>query len=234
MSDAPSFARLAGRAIPFNRIARVDGGLETIDPGAFDGMIADGARVRVLWDSHDADAIEIANGARLFSDGRGLAFECLADVRVGVGKRHWALVAAVSQVINPHNECSVGDLDILAERWEIRDGVRVRRVLEARIGHVAICRSGTAAYGRHTGFWRPDRLDEAAWHIQAMAAEWQEGRALATLQAKRRGLIADAERLIRASDRTNRDLTDAELAAIKSTIASVRALDRVIARGRQP
>lgn len=238
MSDVPSFITVRGVAVPFN-VARFDGSrVEAFDPSAFDEMLARNITVPLLWDSHDegAGTMRLAHEARLFASPVGLMFSAIVDTRQAAGGSfRWALLAAMTRRREPADECSIGDLTIVSERRETIDGNRCSLVTKASIGHVAICRRGTTVYGATTGAWPCHLpLDTAPLRIQELAAKWETGKAAATLQAKRRQLLADADRIIRTSDRADRDLTAEEFATVSAKFAAVKALDRDLARVRQP
>lgn len=231
MSDVPSFITIRGYAAPFNRPMHVAGrGVEVIDRGAFDHMLNKRGKIRVTWDSHADDAEVLAHDAELFVDGYGLAFSCQVDMRsAGNGRRNWSIIRAITTCNNPADQCSVGGLAIAAERSDVVDGMPCTRVVQASIDHITICRD--AAYGRFTACW-PTHLpiEDAPWRVQELAAQWQAGKAAAGLEAKRRRLLTEAEHLIRSADRTDRDMSDGELAAFNAKLAAVRALDLELGR----
>ncbi|MBX3580029.1 MAG: hypothetical protein KF723_22725 [Rhizobiaceae bacterium] len=233
MSDVPSYITVRGVAVPFN-VARFDGSrVEAFDPGAFDDMLARNVTVPLFWDSHDdgPGTMRLANEARLFASADGLMFSATVDTRQAAGGSfRWALLAAMTRRREPVDECSIGDLTITSERRETIDGNRCSLVTKASIGHVAVCRRGTTVYGTSTGAWPCHLpLNTAPLRIRELSAKWEAGKAAVVLEAKRSNLLADVDRLIRISDRADRDLNDAEFASINAKLAAVRAIDSDLA-----
>lgn len=226
MSYRANLVEIRGLAAPFGRPTYIAGrGVEVLDPRVFDGMLAGGKRVPVLWDSHDegAGTIRLAEAATLFAGPAGLMFSARLDL-----SRNWGLLAAIVRRRDPVDQVSVGGLDIEDQRAERIGGAAAFRVLKASIGHVTICKD--AAYRTATGVWRADvALDEAPWRIREMSALWEAGRAVAKLQDQRRRLCADAERLANArSDGAGGDLSANQLAAVRAKVNAVRAIDSKI------
>lgn len=237
MSDVPSYITVKGVAVPFN-VARFDGSrVEAFDPSTFDEMLARNITVPLLWDSHDegAGTMRLAHEARLFASADGLMFSATIDMRQSAGGSfRWALLAAMTRRREPVDECSIGDLTITSERREMIDGNPCSLVTKASIGHVAICKSGSTVYGATTGAWPCHLpLDTAPLRIQELAAKWEAGKTAAGMHAKRSRLLADAERIVCASDRADRDLTVKEFATVSAKLASVKALDRDLATMRR-
>ncbi len=188
-----SRVRICGYAAPFDQIGVFEGLLEVIDRHAFDGMLAArSAKLPVLWNTHDVGASPVATTADLFVDDFGLGFSFNLDFKshnFRASDNHWRLASIVSKA-DAYDQCSVGDLEIETQCTERHLLGTARRITKATIGHIAIVRSGTAAYKNCTGVWPTHcALNLAPYRIQQMAAQWEIGHnawpvARAALRAK--------------------------------------------------
>lgn len=221
----PDFVELRGYAAPFNRprFVAADNIVESIAPAAFDGMLDDVAPIPVLWDSHNDGAPVLSRSVKLHTDGYGLGFSALVDVRNRHGclSPHWGRLRAMMQRRAPMDQCSVS---LVIERSHIESGVR--HVTAAKITHVTIC--SNAVYGAFTGAWLAHCIDEAEapWRLQVMNAEWQAGRELFSLTERRRKLINEATAIANGPGQgVNGDLSAEQLAQVRTLCAASGVID---------
>lgn len=223
MIAGPYFIPIRGYAIPFDRTMSIVGeGVEVVDRKAFDAMLAPkNSRVPLRWLEHDDDALQVASDVNsLFADDYGLGFSAVIDVRSKAGQlsANWSVLSAMTRSAKPLDQCSVGGLEIGESRADKIHGIACRRIIKAKISHITIC--DNAAYRQFTAVWRADvDLSAAPWRIQEMAVRWKNGKELSDLQAKQRGIIAQADAMVRGPGHDPAgDLSASQAATIDSKI----------------
>jgi hypothetical protein len=167
---------LHGYVVPFGRRGMLGGPdrWTIFAPGAFEKFARCGGSFDVRYGSHAVDALRFAdstNGtAGVFIDDYGLAFWAWVDAR------DWRInytMRAITRADRPANQCSGNFLIRKKMTASHYAGLPVDIITDAEIDHIAVVEHGV--YGRGTGVWVADWVDQAAWQIRDLAAQWADG-----------------------------------------------------------
>lgn len=164
---------IRGYAAVFNQLGLIaDFVGEKILCGAFDGMLARGSNVSLLWAEHDesfspALAKTDEESMFLFADRTGLAFQAeLSTDRPS----DWSIVRSIAS--GGMNFASIYFTKVTTA-GHTRAGFKTMLVSQAEIDHVTITNSPVY---KGTGVWLANSsLDGAPARIQDLAANWARG-----------------------------------------------------------
>jgi phage head maturation protease len=142
------------------------GSREQFAAGAFDEALARNMTIEILWASHAGPVMAGRAAAGLFADTAGLAFWAWID------RGQWS--DELRAIARGNYGCSIGGLNIRAQRSENFGGLPCATITQADIGHIAIGVEYPAY--RDTGTWIDAEVESSpSWRIRNLTELWHTG-----------------------------------------------------------